>query len=133
MQSSFFGQSKPFDFLPFSLTSPSSLLKLPNLCHKTPAKRQVSVLIVSKNGCFAEVLLRSSKHLRKNYKYLKMFHFEGSQKRISCLHTMLNNIHIHIRGIRFNGLFIAESALSLSSQFTDTPLKYLETNNSNTT
>ena len=30
-------------------------------------------------------------------------------------------------------VFIVESALSLSSLFTGTPLKYLETNNSNTT
>ena len=34
---------------------------------------------------------------------------------------------------RFKGFFIVESALSLSSQFTDTTLKHLETNNSNTT
>jgi len=91
-----FGQSKPIDFLPFSLTSPSSLLKLSNVCRITPAKIQVSVVIVSKNGCFAEVLLPSSKHLRKNYKYLKMFHFEGSQNRISYLHTMFKKIHVHI-------------------------------------
>ena len=34
---------------------------------------------------------------------------------------------------RFNGLFKVESALSSSSYFTGTPLKYLETNNSSTT
>ena len=34
----------------------------------------------------------------------------------------------YFKKIRFKGLFIVESALSLS-----TPLKYLETNNSNTT
>ena len=33
---------------------------------------------------------------------------------------------------RSKRLFIVESALSLSSYFTGTPLKYLETNNSNT-
>ena len=35
--------------------------------------------------------------------------------------------------LKFKGVFIVESALSLSTQFSDTPLKYLETNNSNTT
>ena len=34
---------------------------------------------------------------------------------------------------RFKGLFIVESALNISIKFTGTPLKYLETNNSNTT
>lgn len=34
---------------------------------------------------------------------------------------------------RFKGLFTVESARSLSSQFTRTPLKYSETSNANTT
>ena len=48
--------------------------------------------------------------------------------------TLSTEIEIFVKKKkRSKGLFIVESALSLSSQFTGTPLKYLETNNSNTT
>ena len=37
------------------------------------------------------------------------------------------------KSLKFQGFFIVESALGLSSWFTGPALKYLETNNSNTT